>query len=815
MLSNHTSRSFCCQFVRADASKIRRGIRCWFAILFFLTAVASFAIASTTDNTGTTDKHRISGIVTLPDGKPANKATVYLLPSVKGAMTLPTHPNRTETDANGKYGFEDVQTGAYRLWSETNELTSLEEKLQGMKIELAPSPDPSKSFDLSLHEGCRYAVTVLDKANRQPIADSEISFGWTDIDRKYTTSQQGFIEIAGLAIDEWYFVVKAKNYSISYRKLPKQPLGSRTELVFELEPGSTITGTIRDETGNAVQGAKVSAADVIRSMTPGLGRSESDREGKYQLTSLPRGTDIRLSVTSENHVGISKSLTVPLDRSTMNTDLSLVRRVYGGDCIVQVDDEKGSPIAGATIENMGNSSRDVRRGKTDDRGIARIEDLYSSYRGTIATVKAAGYIAQQIPLIAGTKDKPGEVKATLIKGESIRGRLLKPNGDPVAAVWVFFNDGESGGGHLGGRVDTDQEGRFQIDGLPSPSTFTFYTPKPFAPISKRPLPVGGSEEVVVTMELEGVIRIRARDETTQKPIPEFNVKIGFTPDARPTDPRINGLSSQLINPGTDILGNVKEFRLGQLTPGAPLQITVSAKGYTKSVLRRVEATVESESEAIEVELIPEDESMLRTVTGLLVDPVGKPVAGASVRLIVCEDAREQVTSRLRNWYMIESGQVRNDAGCLQFLTTTTNQDGSFKFERVKNGKWMEIIHTGGHTANGRQVLDDPQEDRNLKGLEIEAPFAGSVKVSVNREKHPKAYSVQVMAQDAFAPFGYTQMNLGEDGKDVVFDQLPPGKYAVSLQEKPIAKGNNMFEVKSLKSEKVDIFEKEEVGVEFR
>lgn len=815
MLSNHTFLSIRSPSVRVEAPTLKRGIRCWFALLFFLSASASFAIAITTDNAGITEKHRISGTVTLPDGRPANMATVYLLSSVKGARTLPTHPNRTETDANGNYVFEDVQTGAYRLWAETNELTSLEEKLQGMKIELTPSLDPSKSFDVSLHEGCRYAVTVLDKTNRQPIPDAEISFGWTDIDRKYTTSQQGFIEIAGLAIDEWYFVVKAKNYSVNYRKLPKQPLGSRTELAFELEPGSTLTGTILDETGNAVQGANVSAMEVVPSMTPGLGRTDTDREGKFRLTSLPRGTEIRLMVTSETHVGIMKNITVPLDRSTMNSDLSLVRRVYGGDCIVQVEDEKGSPIAGATIENMGNSSRDVRRGKTDDSGKTRLEDLYSSIRGTIAIVKAAGYIAQQIPLIAGTKDKPGEVKVTLNKGESIRGRLLKPNGDPAAAVWVFFNDGESGGGQLGGRVDTDQEGRFQIDGLPSPSTFTFYTPKPFAPISRRPLPVGGKEEVVVTMELEGVIRIRARDEITQKPIPEFNVKIGFTPDARPTDPRISGLSSNLINPGTDILGNVKEFRLGQLPPGAPLQITITAKGYAKSVLRRLEATVESESEAYEVELVPEDESMFQTVAGLLLDSDGKPVAGASLHLIVCEDGREKTTSRLRNWYMIESGQVRNDAGCLQFATTTSNQDGSFRFERIKNGNWMEIIHTGGHTANGRQVLADPREDRNLKGLEIEAPFGGLVKVSVDREKHPKAYSVQVTAQDPFAPFGYTEKNLDEDGMDVVFDQLPPGKYNISIQEKPVAKGNNMFEVKSLKAELVTVFEKTEASVEFR
>ncbi len=50
---------------------------------------------------------------------------------------------------------------------------------------------------------------------------------------------------------------------------------------------------------------------------------------------------------------------------------------------------------------------------------------------------------------------------------------------------------------------------------------------------------------------------------------------------------------------------------------------------------------------------------------------------------------------------------------------------------------------------------------------------------------------------------------------MVFNQLPPGKYNISIQEKPIAKGNNMFEVKSLRGEVVSVFEKEEASVEFR
>jgi hypothetical protein len=284
------------------------------------------------------------------------------------------------------------------------------------------------------------------------------------------------------------------------------------------------------------------------------------------------------------------------------------------------------------------------------------------------------------------------------------GRLLDPDGKPAPKIRVYYNLGErvrAGGG----RTETDADGYFRFNELPNPCTFTFYTLAPFAPIRDLPLPVGTDEEIVVVMEKEGVLRVRAIDEKTREPIPAFNVKLGFSPDRRRGDPRMS-IPSQFFEPGTDVLGDVKFFRLGQLNQGTPFQVTVSANGYEKAVVRRVEARLETESEVLDVALARQEENSLRTVSGFLRDSDRRPVEGAKMHLIVGE-VDPNIAGWHANWTLIKSEQIRRQAECVQFLTTTSNKDGSFKFERAKVASWMQIVHMDGGVANGRHTVVDP------------------------------------------------------------------------------------------------------------
>ncbi len=404
-------------------------------------------------------------------------------------------------------------------------------------------------------------MQVTAKEGGKAVPDATISFAWTDIERRYKTNAAGVCQIAGLARDKWYFMVQADGFATTYRRRPQQPLGSTTELEFQLAPGYDLEGRVVSDGGVPIAGAQIRANVTEAPMTPAYGDTVSDDDGRFVLKSLPSGVSIWLMASKEGHYGYGYGLILPANEKTfkLKYDAYLQAELasafmpvmpVGRDCIVTVVDEDGEPIVDAIIENMGNLPADVRTATTVADGTARLENLFSltgprfgdsTTRGrprtmpleTKATIRARTFITQQVDLVPGPPEQPGEVTVKMIQGKQIHGRLIKPNGDPATGVPVYYNTANINNRgrarfNLGGRVDTDGEGRFFAEGLPSPSTFTFSTAAPFAPIYKRSLPVSGDDEVEVQMEMEGVIRVRAIDSVTKKPIPEFNVRLGHT-----------------------------------------------------------------------------------------------------------------------------------------------------------------------------------------------------------------------------------------------------------------------------------------------
>jgi hypothetical protein len=128
---------------------------------------------------------------------------------------------------------------------------------------------------------------------------------------------------------------------------------------------------------------------------------------------------------------------------------------------------------------------------------------------------------------------------------------------------------------------------------------------------------------------------------------------------------------------------------------------------------------------------------------------------------------------------------------------------------------VELFHFGGHAANGRKILCDHKSLPSLEELVIQAPLAGSIKVVVDREKYVNAYSVTVASFDWTAAVGPATKQLGGKLTSVVFDQLPPGLYRVSLQEKAKSPKNDLFQTQPDPSKKAEVVEKEEEIVEFK
>lgn len=543
------------------------------------------------------------GTVKTAKGKPVGGAIVYLRWN-DGQNRLPRKTLKTTTDDEGRYALSTDLPGPYQIWAEGDGLTSLKEFLRGQRI--VPTKDETGPFitDITVEKACDYNVTIVSAETQDPIEGAKIHFGWTDIERQYTTDMNGVASIRGLASNDWYFVIKAEGYATFFEKTSPQALGTTTELKYELKPGTSAEINLRDQNDDPVTGAIVEIQFDKLSMTPHIipYPSRTNEDGKLLVTGLPRDTEMRMVLSKDGYqFGWDK---FEVDGKQELEQLNFVgeKFPYGGDVEFEVTDEKGQPIAGATLKNPSGSSRRYRLATTDMGGVARLDNLYRCLDKKYVTIKAQGKIPQRLEIEPGPKGKPKLFKVTLKTGKTLKGVVLTPNGKPAPKnTRIYFNEGEHGEWD-GGRVTTNSEGRFVIHGLPDFTTITVYTPQKYEPIEDLKFDLADGKEVEIKMIPAAVLRVRAIDETTGEPIPEFNVRLGSCKARQEGDRPGNGIYAHLVNPGVNIHGTQKEYTLDHQFAGAVYKVTVSAKGYQTKTIERMQTVVRSESKLIDVSL---------------------------------------------------------------------------------------------------------------------------------------------------------------------------------------------------------------------
>ncbi|MEM7454997.1 MAG: carboxypeptidase-like regulatory domain-containing protein [Planctomycetota bacterium] len=549
----------------------------------------------------------VGGTVFDPDSNPVEGARVYLLQTSGGAMTLPVYPEEVVSGEDGRYLFEAVSEGNYMIWAEAGDWTSLERKLRGRQFRItSESTEGTNSLDLQMHVGCGYDVSVKDE-DGEPIANARIWFGWTDLEREYRTDEDGLVQVRGLAADDWYFIVGGPGKGTQFKKTARQELGSVEELEFVLPAGGDMRILVQDNFGEPISGAKlwVSAADI--SMSPNYAVPVTDEDGYCRVRGLPVGRPIQIysSIEGFETTFLTGKVTEPGEVIELN--YVATRMPYGGDVVFTIKDEYGDFVEGATVENNGRSSTQRRVANTDDDGVARLNNLFWSNAGFEVTVHARTMVPQKFTVEPGTQEEPAEVEITMVRGGTLRGKVLDPDGQPVAGMRVYYNNAENAES-LGGSVRTDEAGRFQVQGLPEESTLTLYTPAEFEPIDDMEVRVPQNDITVIEIDLypEAIIRARAIDAETGEPIPEFNVRVDFCDAEEVGDVSRGSIASSLINPGTNVHGTMKEFRLGHLVERRVFKLIVSADGYETTIVDRAVAVTAGEDELLDVALEKEE-----------------------------------------------------------------------------------------------------------------------------------------------------------------------------------------------------------------
>lgn len=239
----------------------------------------------------------------------------------------------------------------------------------------------------------------------------------------------------------------------------------------------------RQADGAGVPGATVLLArkGLVRGQAPAPGQptipliATTDARGGWQLVDIDPGGYL-LSATAAGFLPATRT-DVRIASGVDQLDLDLVVEPGGERLSGRVTDIGGGPIEGVLIQISDNRDLDLGFGRAP---LAAMTDEDGHYATQVANGRYAlttwhtDYVGAA--RMTELRDGPREEDFELVPGGTIEGVVLaRPEGQPVANALITFADSRSGGtggfttnvSADGGRVVSDDEGRFVIRGVRS------------------------------------------------------------------------------------------------------------------------------------------------------------------------------------------------------------------------------------------------------------------------------------------------------------------------------------------------------------
>ena len=392
--------------------------------------------------------------------------------------------------------------------------------------------------------------------------------------------------------------------------------------------GARLSGTIADATGGTVDGALVTVAPITG--VYGLSAAKrvttsSDGNGVFEMQLAPGRYQLRAW-----HPDYSEATrVVTMDKGDRRVDLELTPMgVLEG---VVVADESSSPVPGARVLYgaerefggvMGESARtqtvNLGQVRADDQGRFRISGLDA---GTIVLSAAAPGLstdgATRVELSLAERRSDLELRLGL--GHDLKGRVVDASdpsrGVPGARVQL------EGTGELARVVESDEEGRFVVDGAQAGryranAWADGYLPNPEGTRIEVPT------EAALELSLEPGMVIRGRVEPAQR----AEVRLELDMDAMMAGGfgMMGNASSMMLN-GTQTTSDEKGvFELRPAAPGQWKLVATTDAGLVGELPLEIR-----EGDAPDVVIPLESRA---TVSGLVRDSLGQPAQDVSVHL---------------------------------------------------------------------------------------------------------------------------------------------------------------------------------------
>ena len=350
-------------------------------------------------------------------------------------------PRIATSDELGRFVFEDVPGGFYRIWAQTDSHHG------DAAFRFAGNHDP---ITVWMQEGFSLALTVLGADG--PVEGAVLSSGDPDNTTAITDSE-GRATVHGLHDFFDLVQVRADGFATAAVKVSRGPdPGGLVERTITLRSGERLSGVVEGPDGQRVPDASVMIFSLDMEF---IEEARTDTDGAWKIV-VPPGK-YRLQARSEE---FSWSPDRFVDVGSDPVSDVLVRLGDGASLTVIVTDQDGCLTAGVTVELLPADRAEVDREPTrlcDASGLCQFRGLRPAAYSVFARTDDQ---ASPFAAIDLASDQSSTV-ALVVRPSQLRGVVVGETGEPVSGAPV----------HLMGRLSrddlTDADGRFNLGALPS------------------------------------------------------------------------------------------------------------------------------------------------------------------------------------------------------------------------------------------------------------------------------------------------------------------------------------------------------------
>ncbi len=527
-----------------------------------------------------------------------------------------------------------------------------------------------------------------------------------------------------------------------------------------------LSGTVVDEKGTPVRGARVTltrhGAGVITFVNEEVDRSddrttETNASGAYSFTNVPPYAHYALIVAHPEFARAEEQASPVGPEGDIQEPPIVLRggaRLYGA-----VRNSLGDGVADAELILYGsfsglgkNDAPDQLVTRSDALGNYQFLNVPPGHR--TLSVTAAGY---GNATIGGLQLERADVERDVVLelAEMICGTVVGPGNIPIEGARVIAMSYASGPRQSRDEAVTGPDGRFCLEHV-KPGQYTVAVAKPGYKPGREPRVEAGDTRLVFQLAPKSSISgvVMARD--TGQPVTSFQVQLRVAYE--------NTEATGKLGPALSMQNPRGEFLLDDVSEGI-FVVEATAEGYAPTLSERIRVGSSQEVVGITIQL-----ALGGTLTGQIVDPDGKPVAGAVIETrdtTWTDDYFTQVVLGDQFPTNASTKQARSDAEGNFLISALTPETYQI---RIKTDRFTELVKTD------LRVVE--QGTLNVGRLQLEA--GGTVTGTVVGADGQIVPGAQIQLRPDGVSTGLSMRTGKADAQGVfVLRNVKPGNYKIS------------------------------------